>query len=98
MRRAVRSLGLFCFFAFLKFRAPVTASVFRVSTGVRNLPWLFTATFVTLIVAQPLSGALVAKLPRARFIPIADAGHYPQIEQPRKVVEAIEYFARENLR
>jgi AAA family ATP:ADP antiporter len=54
----------------LKFRAPVTASVFRVSTGVRNLPWLFTATFVTLIVAQPLSGALVAKLPRARFIPI----------------------------
>ncbi len=38
--------------------------------GVRNLPWLFTATFITLIVAQPLYGALVAKLPRARFIPI----------------------------
>jgi len=41
-----------------------------IAGGVRNLPWLFTATFVTLIVAQPLYGALVAKLPRARFIPI----------------------------
>ena len=41
-----------------------------ITGGVRNLPWLFTATFVTLLVAQPLYGALVAKLPRARFIPI----------------------------
>ena len=41
-----------------------------IAGGVRNLPWLFTATFATLIVAQPLYGALVAKLPRARFIPI----------------------------
>jgi AAA family ATP:ADP antiporter len=41
-----------------------------IAGGVRNLPWLFTATFVTLVVAQPLYGALVAKLPRARFIPI----------------------------
>src|SRR5208282_410306 len=38
--------------------------------GVRNLPWMFTATFVTLLVAQPLYGELVKKLPRARFIPI----------------------------
>jgi AAA family ATP:ADP antiporter len=41
-----------------------------IAGGVKNLPWLFTATFVTLIVAQPLYGALVAKLSRARFIPI----------------------------
>jgi AAA family ATP:ADP antiporter len=41
-----------------------------IAGGVRNLPWLFTATFVALIVAQPLYGALVAKLPRARFIPL----------------------------
>jgi AAA family ATP:ADP antiporter len=41
-----------------------------IAGGVRNLPWLFTATFVALIVAQPLYGALVAKLPRAKFIPI----------------------------
>src|SRR5262249_50415720 len=41
-----------------------------IAGGVKNLPWLFTATFVTLLVAQPFYGALVARLPRARFIPI----------------------------
>jgi AAA family ATP:ADP antiporter len=41
-----------------------------IAGGVKNLPWLFTATFVTLLVAQPVYGELVAKLPRARFIPI----------------------------
>src|SRR5579863_478344 len=41
-----------------------------IAGGVKNLPWLFTATFLTLIVAQPLYGALVAKLPRARFVSI----------------------------
>ncbi len=43
-----------------------------ITGGVRNLPWLFTATFVTLLVAQPLYGMLVARLPRARFIPIVN--------------------------
>jgi ATP:ADP antiporter, AAA family len=41
-----------------------------IAGGVKNLPWLFTATFVSLLVAQPLYGALVARLPRVRFIPI----------------------------
>jgi ATP:ADP antiporter, AAA family len=41
-----------------------------IAGGVRNLPWLFTATFLALLAAQPLYGALVARLPRARFIPI----------------------------
>ena len=41
-----------------------------ITGGVKNLPWLFTATFVTLLVAQPIYGALVARLPRARFIPV----------------------------
>ena len=41
-----------------------------IAGGVKNLAWLFTATFVTLLAAQPLYGALVARLPRARFIPI----------------------------
>ncbi len=41
-----------------------------IAGGVRALPWTFTATFVTLLVAQPFYGMLVAKLPRARFIPI----------------------------
>src|SRR5579885_3604019 len=41
-----------------------------IAGGVRNLPWLFTATFLALLIAKPLYGALVARLPRARFIPI----------------------------
>jgi len=41
-----------------------------IAGGVKNLPWLFTATFATLLVAQPLYGALVARLPRVYFIPI----------------------------
>src|SRR5437660_11566052 len=41
-----------------------------IAGGTKNLPWLFTATFVSLLVAQPLYGALVARLPRVRFIPI----------------------------
>jgi AAA family ATP:ADP antiporter len=41
-----------------------------IAGGIKTLPWLFTATFVTLLAAQPLYGALVARLPRSRFIPI----------------------------
>ena len=41
-----------------------------IAGGVKNLPWLFTATFLSLLVAQPLYGALVARLPRVRFIPV----------------------------
>jgi ATP:ADP antiporter, AAA family len=41
-----------------------------IAGGVRNLPWLFIATFLTLLIAQPLYGALVARLSRARFIPV----------------------------
>jgi AAA family ATP:ADP antiporter len=41
-----------------------------IAGGVKNLPWMFTATFATLLVAQPLYGALVARLPRAQFIPV----------------------------
>ena len=41
-----------------------------IAGGVQRLPWLFTATFATLLVAQPVYGALVARLPRQRFIAI----------------------------
>jgi AAA family ATP:ADP antiporter len=41
-----------------------------IAGGVRNLQWLFTATFVTMLAAVPLYGALVARLPRRRFIPL----------------------------
>jgi AAA family ATP:ADP antiporter len=41
-----------------------------VAGGVRNLQWLFTATFVTLLAVVPVYGAVVARLPRRRFVPI----------------------------
>jgi ATP:ADP antiporter, AAA family len=41
-----------------------------IAGGVKSLPWLFTATFLSLLVAQPLYGELVARLPRVRFISI----------------------------
>jgi AAA family ATP:ADP antiporter len=41
-----------------------------IAGGVRNLQWLFTATFIAMLVAVPLFGALVARLPRRRFIPL----------------------------
>ena len=36
---------------------------------------------------------LAAALPNARFAPIPQAAHYPQIEQPETVAVAIERFA-----
>jgi AAA family ATP:ADP antiporter len=41
-----------------------------IAGGVKNLPYLFTVTFVVMLIAQPLYGALVARVSRARFIPI----------------------------
>jgi ATP:ADP antiporter, AAA family len=41
-----------------------------IAGGVKALPWMFIATFVTLLLMQPIYGALVKKLPRRWFIPI----------------------------
>ncbi|WP_301102109.1 hypothetical protein [Propionivibrio sp.] len=41
-----------------------------IAGGVRNLQWLFTATFIVMLGAVPLFGAVVALLPRRRFIPL----------------------------
>ena len=41
-----------------------------VAGGVKNLHWLFSATFVVMLAAVPLFGAVVARLPRQRFIPL----------------------------
>src|SRR5262245_9098962 len=41
-----------------------------IAGGVRNLPWLFTATFLVMLAAVPAFGAVVARLPRRRLIPL----------------------------
>ena len=38
--------------------------------GVGDLPWLFTGSFVVMLIAVPVYSGLVARLPRRRFIPI----------------------------
>jgi ATP:ADP antiporter, AAA family len=41
-----------------------------IAGGVGNLPYLFTVTFAVMLVAQPIYGTLVARVSRAKFIPI----------------------------
>jgi len=63
--------------------------------------WLHRITRPTLVlwgeedgIVTPAYGErLAAALPNARFERIAQAAHYPQIEQPEKVAAAIERFA-----
>lgn len=40
------------------------------ASGIKNLPWLFTATFFVMLAVVPVYGALVARLPRRVFIPL----------------------------
>src|SRR5688572_14979508 len=42
-----------------------------IAGGVENLAWLFTATLAGMILINPAFAALVARLPRARFIAVA---------------------------
>src|SRR5438552_18482543 len=39
--------------------------------GVVNLPWMYTGTLVGMLIANALYAAIVARMPRRRFIPIA---------------------------
>ena len=41
-----------------------------IAGGVRNLPWLFTATFLVMLAAQPVYGAVVARFARRWFVPV----------------------------
>ena len=40
-----------------------------VAGGVRNLPWLFTGTFLVMLAAVPAFGAAVARFPRRKLVP-----------------------------
>ena len=57
------------FFAYYVIR-PIRDEV-GVASGVSNLPWLFTGTLVGMLIVNAPYAALVAKLPRLRFISIA---------------------------
>lgn len=61
------SLFYFCvLFAYYVIR-PIRDAM-GAESGVENLPWLFSATLVAMLLVNPPYAALVAKLPRVRFI------------------------------
>jgi AAA family ATP:ADP antiporter len=71
----VRALGLGFTYYFLILSAyyvirPIRDD-FGVAGGIENLPWMFTGTLVTMLIANALFAALVARFSRRRFIPLA---------------------------
>ncbi|HEX2114971.1 MAG TPA: MFS transporter [Alphaproteobacteria bacterium] len=69
-RAALWSFGyFFCLLAAYYVLRPLRDEM-GIAGGVRNLHWLFTATFVVMLAAVPIFGAVVARLPRRRFIPL----------------------------
>ena len=73
-RHEVRAVGwsfayFFCLLAGYYVLRPLRDEM-GVAGGVKNLQWLFTATFLVMLGAVPVFGAVVAKLPRRRFIPL----------------------------
>jgi len=71
----VRALGLgFTYYFFILSAYYVIRPIrddFGAAGGIENLPWMFTGTLVTMLIANALFAALVAKFSRRRFIPIA---------------------------
>jgi len=59
----------FCLLAAYYVLRPVRDEM-GIAGGVKNLPWLFTATFFVMLAAVPVFGAVVARVPRRRFIPL----------------------------
>jgi AAA family ATP:ADP antiporter len=64
------SFGYFFFLLAAYYLLRPLRDAMGIAGGVRHLPWLFTASFVALILVQPVFSELVARLPRRRFIPL----------------------------
>src|SRR5437016_14539444 len=41
------------------------------SSGVENLPWMYTATLVGMLIANTLFAAIVSRMSRRKFLPLA---------------------------
>lgn len=72
-RGEVRAMFLACAYFFFVLSSYYVLRPIRdemgVAGGVRNIPWLFTATLIAMIVANPIFSALVARFPRRKFVP-----------------------------
>lgn len=58
----------FCVFAGYFMLRPIRETM-GITAGVDKLQWLFSATFITMLLAVPLFGALSARVPRRRLLP-----------------------------
>jgi ATP:ADP antiporter, AAA family len=63
------SFGYFFFLMTSYYAMRPLRDAMGIAGGTRNLPWLFTATFLVLMLIQPVYGATVARLSRQRLIP-----------------------------
>lgn len=61
-------LMLFLLFTGYAVLRPVRETI-GVASGVENLPWLFTGTFVTTVVVMPVFGWIASRVPRRRIVP-----------------------------
>lgn len=71
----LRALGLAFVFNFLVLASYYVVRPIRddigAAGGVEKLPWMYTGTLVTMLIANALFSAIVARMSRRRFIPIA---------------------------
>ncbi|HAF24925.1 MAG TPA: hypothetical protein DCK93_18815, partial [Blastocatellia bacterium] len=71
----LRALGLAFIFHFVVLAGYYVIRPIRdeigASSGVEKLPWMFTAVLLTMFAANALFAAIVARMSRRRFIPIA---------------------------
>jgi AAA family ATP:ADP antiporter len=64
------SFGYFFFLLSTYYMLLPLRDAMGIEGGTRNLPWLFSATFVAVLLTAPLQAALAARLPRRQFVPV----------------------------
>jgi AAA family ATP:ADP antiporter len=65
------STGYFFFLLFSYYLLRPMREAFGIARGADKLPWLMTGTMAVMFLANPVFAALVSRLPRRRFIPLA---------------------------
>jgi ATP:ADP antiporter, AAA family len=71
MRALLWSFAYFFFLLTTYYMLQPIRDAFGIRGGPQDLPWLFLGTFVVSLITAPLQAALAARLPRAKFIPVA---------------------------
>lgn len=59
----------FCLLACYYVLRPIRETM-AAAAGTSDLPWLFLATFITMLIAAPIYGYLVSRMGRRRFVPL----------------------------